>query len=259
MTSQRVLLLGGHGAIAQLMTPLFLRRSWSVTSVIRSADQIPTIRALGNGQPGTIDVLIESLDDVKTQAAAQSVIDKVQPNYIVWAAGAGGKGGAERTFAVDRDAATHYIRAAAASPGVSKFLMISYIGSRRGRAAWWSDESYKAVQEVNDGALANYHVAKLAADEVLVAAAKERGSEFAGICLRPGTLKEGSATGKILLGKTPGRGEVRRSDVAEVAVRLLEQDGVGTRWLDLVAGDEGIDQAIARVVKEGLDCYDGEG
>lgn len=87
MTMPQVLLLGGHGKIALYLTPLLLARSWNVTSVIRNADHEAEIMALGKGQPGKISVLLSSLDDVKSRADAQAVLDKVRPEYVVWAAG----------------------------------------------------------------------------------------------------------------------------------------------------------------------------
>jgi hypothetical protein len=100
-TPPHVLLLGGHGKISLLLTPLLLAKSYAVTSVIRNPAQKDAILALGANQPGKIDVLIESLDDVKEASQAQKVIDRVKPNWVVWSAGAGGKGGKERTNAVD--------------------------------------------------------------------------------------------------------------------------------------------------------------
>lgn len=96
MTSHHVLLMGGHGKVAQYLTPLLLQRSWTVTSVIRSPDQVPTIKRLGENQGGKLNVLVHSLEEVKSQAQAKSVLDEVKPDYVVWSAGAGGKGGAQR-------------------------------------------------------------------------------------------------------------------------------------------------------------------
>jgi nucleoside-diphosphate-sugar epimerase len=94
--SQHVLLLGGHGKIAQLLTPLLLKRSWTVTSVIRAQDQVPTIEALGKGTPGKLNVLLSSIDDVDSQEKADKILKEAKPTHVVFAAGAGGKGGAER-------------------------------------------------------------------------------------------------------------------------------------------------------------------
>jgi nucleoside-diphosphate-sugar epimerase len=96
MASHHVLLLGGHGKVAQYLTPLLLRRSWTVTSIIRNQDQAQALKKLGEDQPGKLEVLVRSLEDVKSDSQAKSLIDEVKPDYIVWSAGAGGKGGPER-------------------------------------------------------------------------------------------------------------------------------------------------------------------
>lgn len=202
-------------------------------------------------------MLVSSIDDVRTQADAQTILNSTTPDYVVWSAGAGGKGGAERTFAVDRDACIAFARAAAATQSVSKFLVVSYIGSRRAKAPWWTDADWTATQEVNNGALKNYHLAKVAADEALTALGKKRGKGFAAISLRPGTLSDEVEEGKIVIGKIGARGKVRRSDVARVTVELLERD-VGSCWLDLLEGTEEIKEAVGKCVSEGVDCVEGE-
>ena len=254
----RVLLLGGHGKISQILTPLLLSRSWQVTSVIRDPSQKPIITALGKNQPGTIDVLVTSLEDVKTTDQAKTIITSTSPSYVIWSAGAGGKGGPERTKAVDQDACCAFIRAAASTPTVTKFLLVSYIGSRRSKAPWWSDEEWAATQEVNDGVLKNYYPAKLAADECLTASYPKDNSGQAGICLRPGSLTEDEGEGQVVLGKTGARGKVRRGDVARVAAELLASEGVRSCWLDLLEGEQSIQNAIQDCVEKSIDCREGE-
>jgi nucleoside-diphosphate-sugar epimerase len=85
--STRVLLLGGHGKISLLMTPKLLARSWQVTSVIRNPDHESELRELAKGQPGKLDVLTNSLDDVKSEQQAQSIIDSTKPDYVIFSAG----------------------------------------------------------------------------------------------------------------------------------------------------------------------------
>ena len=93
--AHHVLLLGGHGKVAQLLTPLLLRRGWEVTSVIRSAEQVPDIERLadavgGKQQGGKLTVLVRSLEEVKSEEAAKGVLDEVIGkglDYVVWSAG----------------------------------------------------------------------------------------------------------------------------------------------------------------------------
>lgn len=110
MASHHVLLLGGGGRISKLLTPLLLNKSWNVTSVVRNPDHKSELLALGEGKPGKIEVLVESLEDMKGVADAKAVLDRVKPSIVVWSAGAGGKGDPSRTFKVDRDAAKYWIR-----------------------------------------------------------------------------------------------------------------------------------------------------
>ena len=87
MSVPKVLLIGGHGKVSMLLTPMLLKQSWNVTSLIRNPDQADEIKTLGTGLEGKLDVLIESLDDVKSDQEAQNVLDQVRPDYVVWSAG----------------------------------------------------------------------------------------------------------------------------------------------------------------------------
>lgn len=139
--------------------------------------------------------------------------------------------------------------------------MISYLGSRRARPSWWTDDDWSSSLEVNNGALKNYFQAKVEADEWLVSNAhtlrNNASAKFQAINLRPGTLTDDKGTGKVSLGHTKARGQVSRQDVAEVAVRLLERDDTDG-WYDLLEGEEPMQEAVERVVKEGIDCFQGE-
>lgn len=55
--------------------------------MIRNADQTNAILEAGKNGPGKVDVLVESLDDIKSDADAQRILDKVKPDWVVWSAG----------------------------------------------------------------------------------------------------------------------------------------------------------------------------
>ncbi|KAG6150706.1 hypothetical protein E4U50_006415 [Claviceps purpurea] len=257
-SSHHVLLIGGHGKVAQLLTPLLLKRSWSVTSIIRTPEQAPAVSKLGENLPGKLRVLVCSVGDVSTQEQAAAILKDLKPDFVAWAAGAGGKGGPEATYKVDRDAAIKFIHAAASVPSITRFLLISYSGSRRAGAAWWpSGEWDEYNQSVNHNVLATYYQAKIAADEALYEASK-KSSTLVGIDLRPGVLTEEPA-GRVELGKTKHvKGNVSRATVAAAADALLAADGVRSGWIDLLDGEEDLDAAVARVVREGVDSAEGE-
>src|SRR5690554_2925555 len=91
--AHHVLLLGGHGKIAQLLTPLLLRRGWDVTSVIRAEEQVPTVRRWAPAEgaaaaQGKLTVLVRSLEEVRSEADAGRVLGGVGGvDYVVWSAG----------------------------------------------------------------------------------------------------------------------------------------------------------------------------
>ncbi|KAL0941285.1 UPF0659 protein-like protein 1 [Colletotrichum truncatum] len=254
--SRHVLILGGHGKVSQNLTPLLLKKSWTVTSVIRAQEQVPTIEKLGANQSGKLNVLVRSIEDVKDQSQAQAILDEVKPDTIIWSAGAGGKGNPERTFLVDRDAAIHFVRASIATPSIKKFILVSYLGSRKNKPSWWSEEEWQNSLDGNKK-LANYFKAKVAADEVLWQESRKR-QDFAGVSLRPGLLTDEPA-GKVQFGKTSkAKGTSSRQSVAEIAALIAENENFTTSWVDHLDGDEDPKAAVDRVAKEKVDVAEGE-
>jgi hypothetical protein len=179
--------------------------------------------------------------------------------------GAGGKGGPSRTIAVDEVAAKAFITASYAHPRVKKFLLVSWIGSRRTKPSWFTDVDWSHSRNTFDNVLPTYAKAKLEADEFLTAHAAVRNRQSAAgkagmldaICLRPGLLTDESATGRVTLGKTKSEGKVSRENVARVADALLAKEG-SKGWVDLLDGEEEIGDAVERVVREGVDVVEGE-
>jgi hypothetical protein len=157
---------------------------------------------------------------------------------------------------VDRDAATYFIRAAAATPTVTKFLMVSFISSRLSKPAWWDDATWDEAV-VGRKQLQRYYEAKIAADEVLYTEGKKR-KDFVGINLRPGLLTDEPA-GKVTLGKLPKpTGKSSRASVAQLAALLLDNKEIKNSWLDMLDGDEEAEAAVERCAHEGVDCAEGE-
>jgi hypothetical protein len=55
--------------------------------MIRTAEQKSTIEKLGQGQPGKLQVLVSSVEDVKSEGDAQKILEQVKPDWVVWTAG----------------------------------------------------------------------------------------------------------------------------------------------------------------------------
>ena len=45
--AKKIIVIGGHGKVAQLATPLLVNEGYEVTSVIRNPHHVPDIEALG--------------------------------------------------------------------------------------------------------------------------------------------------------------------------------------------------------------------
>lgn len=143
--------------------------------------------------------------------------------------------------------------------------MISAINSRRRRPSWWTDADWETVETANKGVFQAYSKAKIAADECLTSVAYQRNSTqdavpFSAVVLRPGRLTDTEATGKVHLGKTAGTGSIPRADVADVAVSLLEeaQKGWIGGWVDLLSGQDDVEDAVRTWVSSGEDTIEGE-
>lgn len=211
---ERIVIIGGHGKVALHLAQLLAERGDEATSVIRNPDQVGDIEQAG-GTPLVLDVESADIDEM---AAAFEGADA-----IVWSAGAGG-GSAERTYAVDRDAAQRAVDAATKA-GVRRFVMVSWIGSTPDHGIDPDDSFYA------------YADAKLAADDHL------RASELDWTILGPGTLTLDPPTGRITTAPQ-GKGEVSRADVAAVAAAVLLQPATIGRFIRFGAGDTLIAEAI---------------
>ncbi len=113
-----VIIVGGHGKVAQLATPLLVEAGHKVTSIIRNADQKDAVKQLG-ATPLLLDIETSNQDHLAKVFAGQDA--------VVWAAGAGG-GNPDRTYAVDRDAAIASMDAAQGANAM-RYIMISYLGA----------------------------------------------------------------------------------------------------------------------------------
>lgn len=210
----RVLIVGGHGKVALLLSRVLAARGDEVTSVIRNPDQAEVVAASG-GSPKVADV--EMLDT----AAIAAVLSG--HDAIVWSAGAGG-GDPMRTYAVDRDAAIRTIDATA-SAGIRRFVMVSYFGAK-------PDHGVPA-----GSAFFPYAQAKAAADQYL------RASGLDWTILGPSTLTLDPPTGRIDV-RSAEAGRVARADVAAVIAEVLQSPETVGRTIRFNAGDTPIGQAL---------------
>jgi uncharacterized protein YbjT (DUF2867 family) len=211
----RIVIAGGHGQIALLLSRRLTDRGDSVAGLIRNPAHAADVVAAG-AEPVTAD-----LEAVDAAALAETVRGA---DAVVFAAGAGPGSGVGRKDTVDRGAAALLADAATAA-GVRRYLQVSAMGVD---AAPADDEVFSA-----------YLRAKAAAEQDL------RGRDLDWTILRPGGLTNDPATGLVRLEPHVEPGRVPRDDVAAVLVALLDEPRTAGRTLELVSGDTAIAAAVA--------------
>ncbi|GAA2990267.1 SDR family oxidoreductase [Actinokineospora diospyrosa] len=212
----RLVIAGGHGKIALLLTRLVADRGDTVIGIVRNPEHVEDIRAHG-GDGVVLDLEAATVEQV---AAVLTGADAV-----VFAAGAGPGSGIPRKDTVDLGAAVLTAEAAQVV-GVRRYLQVSAMGL--GRVS--TDEVFGA-----------YLAAKDAAERDL------RSRDLDWTILRPGRLSDDPPTGAVALGPTVAPGVVSRSDVAAVLVELLDEPGTAGATLELVGGDAPIAEAIGQI------------
>lgn len=212
--AKKIIVIGGHGKVAQLATPLLVNEGYEVTSVIRDAHQVPDIEALG-AHPELQDVTELSVDQFAELLEGHDA--------IVWSAGAGG-GAPERTYAIDRDAAINSI-AAARKAGVNRYVMVSYFGAGPDHGVP-EDHSFHAYAE-----------SKAAADSAL------RESELDWIILGPSTLTDTDGRDTIDA-ESPTATQVARATVANVIAQSVFNGNTVKRTINFNEGDTPISAAL---------------
>jgi uncharacterized protein YbjT (DUF2867 family) len=217
----RIVIAGGHGQIALLLSRRLSDRGDSVVGLIRNPAHAAEVLASG-AEPVTADL---EAADAATLAGHLTGADAV-----VFAAGAGPDSGAPRKDTVDRAAAV-LLADAATLAGVRRYLLVSAMGVDDAPAG--------------DEVFAVYLRAKAAAEQDL------RARDLDWTILRPGGLSNDPATGTVRLAPHVDSGRVPRDDVAAVLVALLDEPGTAGTTLELVGGDDPIPAAVAAAADRG--------
>jgi uncharacterized protein YbjT (DUF2867 family) len=213
--SMEVVIAGGHGKIALLLTRILNERGDRVRSLIRNPAHAADVEAAG-GEPVECD--IEQVDENALASATRGA------DAVVFAAGAGPGSGPERKWTVDHGGAVKLIAAAKAN-AIDRYVMVSSVGADPDAAG--------------DDTFAVYLRAKGRADAELSA------SGLAYTIVRPGPLTDDPGSGRIAAGANVGYGSISREDVAAVLdVSLHDPELAGATFV-VIEGDEPIEQALA--------------
>jgi len=127
----RIVIAGGHGKIALLLSCQLADTGHEPVGIIRNADQATDLRSAG-AIPLVLDLEHSTIDDV---AAALAGADAA-----IFAAGSGAGGGNDRKFSLDRDGAI-LLADAALEAGVTRLIVISSVGADSYDAA--SDDPFQ--------------------------------------------------------------------------------------------------------------------
>ena len=208
-----VVVLGGHGQIAQQLLARLAARGDTARGIVRNPDHAGDLRAIG-AEPVVGDVEHESITPLVAGADA-----------VVMAAGAGPGSGPERKRTVDLGGALALIDAAKAN-GVRRYVIVSSMGAGN--------------PESDPGPMRAYIQAKAGADAALVAS----GLDFT--IVRPGGLTDDPETGRVEVAEhLDRRGSITRADTAAVLLAVLDTPSTIGRTFEVLEGETAIAEAIA--------------
>jgi uncharacterized protein YbjT (DUF2867 family) len=211
----RIVIAGGHGKIAMLLSRLLAEAGHEPIGLIRNPDHADDLLAVG-ATPVVLD-----LEQTEVGEVADVLKDV---DAVVFAAGAGPGSSAERKLTLDRDGAI-LLADAAEDAGVRRLIVISAIG-----ADDFDPESGEVFQV--------YLRAKSEADAVV------RGRDLDWTIVRPGSLTDDAPTGLVRVGETVDRGRIPRADVADLVAQLIVENAAIRRQFEVVAGDTPVPEAV---------------
>lgn len=212
-----VVIVGGHGKVALRLAEALTGRGHTVRSTIRNTEHGADVEASG-AEPYLLDIESSEPEDF-----AEVFGDA---HAIVFSAGGGGDGNAERKRTVDLEGSLKSM-AGAKLAGITRFVQVSAFGVDTPVA----DDAAPAWRAYVD--------AKRDADVAL------RASGLDWTIVRPVALTDEPATGRVRVGEDIPSGSISRGDVAAVIAAVLEHDStIGTQF-ELTAGDRSITDAIA--------------
>ncbi|MCZ9305979.1 NAD(P)H-binding protein [Corynebacterium sp. c8Ua_181] len=214
---KKILYIGGHGKVGLLTAPKLVEAGHEVHSLIRNPEQKADIEKLG---------ATPVVADITEQSAEQWAELFADYDAVVWGAGNGGRGGADLTWAVDRDGALATLDAMEKLEQEGKklpsYLMISYVGSQEATTDPADEKWYAYVES------------KKEVDNRLVKA------DYPHLILKPAMLTEERAQGLELIEDKMLQESMTSSRelVADVIVEALGRDSLPESPIAFVDGKD---------------------
>ncbi|GBG95228.1 oxidoreductase [Ligilactobacillus salitolerans] len=210
----KVFVIGAGGNVGRLTIEQLKVAGQQVTAGVHRAEQADDLQQAGY-QAEVFDLLSQP------QEMAQQLKGY---DAVVFAAGSGGKTGADMTILVDLDGAVKSMQAAE-NAGIARFIMVSALNAED-RTKWF--------------AIKPYYAAKFYADEWLM-----HRTNLAYTILEPGALTFDPGTGKVSTSPSDdGSKSISRADVAAAIVASLNDPSSIGKVIPLVSGEQPIVEAI---------------
>lgn len=209
--SKFVLVLGAGGNVSKHTVPLLVESGHKVAALVRNPNHAQSLIDAG------ATVIVQDLTTLDEEGWARLITPF---DTVVWSAGAGG-GDAERTYAVDRDAA---LKAGDALEELGEFaphfIMVSYAGAA------------EATAEDDGGSWYAYVESKKAVDKRLLA------SDLPYTILGPTVLTDKPANGlNVLTELRNSESTTSRELVAQVIVEAVDRGGLEPNPFDFEDGE----------------------
>lgn len=211
----RIVIAGGHGQIARQFGRLVSAAGHQPVGMIRRPEYVVDLEQDGI-EPAMID--LEATDVAEMSEVVRGA------DVVVFAAGGGPDGNAERKETVDKGAAV-MLADAAEAVGVRRYVMVSAMGTDQ------ADPDSDDVMQI-------YLRAKQAADDDV------RVRDLDWTIVKPGRLTNDVPTGLVKVGDLE-YGSVTRGDVAHVLAEVIEADHTIGRTFDVTGGGVPVKQAVA--------------
>lgn len=212
-----VVIVGGHGKVALRLAEALTAAGRAVRSTIRNTAHGPDVEATG---------AVPYLLDIESSDAHDFAEVFGGADAVVFSAGGGGDGNADRKRTVDLEGSLKSIEGAGLV-GIRRFVQVSAMGVDEPAA----DDAAPAWRA--------YVEAKRDADAAL------RASGLEWTIVRPGGLTDDAGTGAVRMAPRLPRGRIPRADVAAVIVAVLEDDSTVGLQFELIEGEQTIPEALA--------------
>lgn len=211
----KVIIVGVTGGVGLRVARRLAAQGHQVTGMVRRSEQADKLKREG---------IAAVVGDVATDTVA-TLADLVRGHDVVmFTAGAGGRDGPEATIAVDGDGPSK-VTAAMKVAGVSRFYLVSVFPE-----AWRErrmDEDFE-----------QYMVEKKKAETQITL------TDLDWVILRPSALINEPGVGTVDLGLAKVHREIRRDDVADTLIALMERPAIRRAILEVTGGEMPIAEAV---------------